>query len=268
MICGIDLAGTVIESSSPLFRAGDEVLAVGQNLSETVWGGYSQLAKLPAEALVPLPQGLSLQQAMAIGTAGFTAMLALLALEQNGLRPGTGEVLVTGATGGVGSVAILLLAAGGYQVAAATGRPEFRSYLRDLGAKTIVERSELTQKAPPLGSERWAGGIDSVGGAVLANLLATTAGNGSVATVGLAGGSDLATTVFPFILRNVSLLGVNSVQAPKELRMRAWDRLAKQLPLPKLEGITRLEPLSRIKELAEQLLDGKLWGRVALDVGA
>jgi acrylyl-CoA reductase (NADPH) len=268
MVCGIDLAGKVLESSSSVFRPGDEVLAVGQNLSETVWGGYSQFARLPAEAVLPAVPGLSLRQAMAIGTAGLTAMLALQAMEHNGLRPGAREILVTGATGGVGSIAILLLAAGGYRVAAATGRPAFQAYLRDLGANTIVERAELAQAAPPLASERWAAGIDTVGGSTLASLLAATAACGSVAAVGLAGSSDLSTTVFPFILRNVSLLGINSVQAPKELRVRAWNRLAKQLPLAKLDALTRLEPLSKIKELANELLDGKLHGRIAIDVGA
>lgn len=268
MICGIDLSGRVLESSSNEFRPGDEVLAVGQGLSETVWGGYSQLARLPAEALVRVPEALGPKRAMAIGTAGFTAMLSLMALEHNGLKPDRREVIVTGAAGGVGSVAVILLAALGYKVAASTGRPELHSWLRDLGASTIVERAELSQKNPPLGTERWAGGIDSVGGQTLASLLATTVSNGSIACCGLAGGTELATTVFPFILRNVSLLGINSVQASKPLRVDAWNRLACELPLPKLDVITTVEPLSRIKELAEQILAGKIRGRVVLDVTA
>lgn len=268
MVCGIDLAGRVLESSSSQFRAGDEVLAVGQSMGESVWGGYTQLARLPADILLPLPQGLTLQQSMAIGTAGFTAMLALIALEHNFLTPDAGEVIVTGAAGGVGSLAVALLAARGYRVAASTGRPELASYLQGLGASKIVDRKELTQKVPPLGPERWAGGIDSVGGATLAYLLATTAGYGSIASVGLAGGFELATTVFPFILRNVSLLGINSVQASKPLRQTAWQRLAKEFPLDKLEGVARVEPLSRIRELAEEIMAGKVRGRVVVDVNA
>jgi acrylyl-CoA reductase (NADPH) len=268
MVCGIDLSGRVLESSASEFRRGDEVVAVGQGMSETIWGGYSQLARLPAEAVVRLPEGLGLQQAMAIGTAGFTAMLALIALEHNGLKPGQREVIVTGAAGGVGSVAVALLAAHGYKVVASTGRPEFHSWLRDLGASSVVDRAEFAQKNPPLGSERWAGGIDSVGGQTLSSLLATTALNGAIAACGLAGGVELATTVFPFILRNVSLLGINSVQASKPLRVNAWKRLAHELPLPKLDAITTLEPLTRIKELSEQILAGKIRGRVVLDVAA
>lgn len=268
MVCGIDLAGRVLESSVERFRAGDEVLVTGQNLGETVWGGYSQLARLPADALVSVPQGLTLKQAMAIGTAGFTAMLALIALESNHLTPDAGEIIVTGAAGGVGSIAVALLAGRGYRVAASTGRPELHSYLHDLGASTIVDRNELTQKVPPLGPERWAGGIDNVGGQTLAYLLATTAAYGSIASVGLAGGAELATTVFPFILRNVSLLGINSGQPPQPLRAKAWQRLAQEVPRAKLDGITRLEPLSRIQELAEEILAGKIRGRVVVDVNA
>ena len=270
MVCGIDLAGRVIESSSPEFRSGDEVLAVGQSLSETVWGGFSQRARIPADTAVRLPSGLDLKRAMAIGTAGFTAILCLMALEHQGLVPRPEEVqkkvLVTGASGGVGSVSVALLAAHGYKVAASTGRPELHEYLRQLGATTIVPRDELARKSAPLGSERWAGGIDSVGGTTLVSLLATTASNGAVAACGLAGGVDLNMTVFPFILRGISLLGINSSQPPKSTRIHAWDRIARELPMAKLDAMTAVEPLSNIKQLSERILDGKIRGRVVIDV--
>ncbi|MBI4520818.1 MAG: oxidoreductase [Gemmatimonadetes bacterium] len=268
MVCGIDLAGTVIDSRVPDFKPGDGVLAVGQGLGETEWGGYSQRARVAASALVPVPPGLSLQQAMAIGTAGFTAMLSLMALEHHGIRPGEREMLVTGAGGGVGSVAVALLAARGYTVAASTGRPELHDYLRGLGAVTIVDRATLAQKPPPLASERWAGGVDSVGGPTLASVLAATAAHGAVAACGLAGGVEVPTTVMPFILRNVALLGVNSVQAPKPLRLEAWSRLARELPRDKLERMTSVEPLSKIKELSDRILAGQIRGRVVVDVNA
>jgi acrylyl-CoA reductase (NADPH) len=268
MVLGIDLAGRVLESSTGEFRAGDDVLVIGQGLGETLWGGYSQLARLPADSLIHVPAGISAKQAMAVGTAGFTAMLALMALEHNGLKPSEREVVVTGAAGGVGSIAVALLAARGYKVAASTGRAELHSWLRELGATTIVERAELAQKTPPLAAQRWAGAIDSVGGQTLATVLATTASYGSVASCGLAGGAELSTTVFPFILRNVSLLGINSVQAPKALRMEAWRRLAGELPLARLDAITTLEPLSKVKELSEKIMAGQVRGRIVLDVNA
>jgi acrylyl-CoA reductase (NADPH) len=268
MVCGIDLAGRVVESTSPEFRAGDEVLGVGQGLGEAHWGGYSQRARVPAAAIVSVPAGLSLKQAMAIGTAGFTAMLSLMALEHHGLQPGERDVLVTGAGGGVGSVAVALLAARGYKVAASTGRPELHPYLRDLGAVTIVDRATLAEKAPPLASERWAGGIDTVGGQTLASFLAATAAYGAVAACGLVGGVELPTTVIPFILRNIALLGINSVQTPKPLRVRAWDRLSKELPLDKLDLMSAVEPLSAIKDLSEQILAGRVRGRIVIDVSA
>jgi acrylyl-CoA reductase (NADPH) len=268
MVCGIDLAGRVIESRSPEFRPGDEVIAVGQGLGETHWGGYSQRARVSAQALLPLPDGLSLKQAMAIGTAGFTAMLSLLALEHHGVVPGHREVLVTGAAGGVGSIGVALLAGCGYKVAASTGRPETQAYLRDLGAMTIVERAELARKSPPLASERWAGGIDTVGGQTLASFLAATAAYGGIAACGLAGGAELPTTVFPFILRNVSLLGINSGATPKPLRVRTWERLARDPLLATLDAIATLEPLSKIKQLSERILAGQIRGRVVLDVNA
>jgi acrylyl-CoA reductase (NADPH) len=268
MVCGIDLAGRVLESTSGEVRPGEEVLAVGQGLGETIWGGYAQRARVPAAALVRVPRPLSLKQAMAIGTAGFTAMLSLIALEDHGVTPGNREVLVTGAAGGVGSVAVALLAARGFAVAASTGRPELHAYLRNLGATTIVDRRELAQRSPPLASERWAGGVDTVGGQTLATFIASTAAYGAIAACGLAGGADLQTTVFPFILRNIALLGINSVHTPKAVRERAWDRLARELPLDKLDAISTVEPLSRINELAERILAGGIRGRVVIDVNA
>lgn len=268
LVCGIDLAGRVLESKSADFRPGDQVLAVGQGLGETLWGGYSKLASLPADVLSHIPNGLDARQAMAIGTAGFTAMLSLIALEHNGVTPGHREIVVTGAGGGVGSLAVALLAARGYKVAASTGRQQLHSWLQELGATSIVDRNELAQKSPPLGSERWAGGIDNVGGQTLATLLATTASYGAIASCGLAGGAEFSTSVFPFILRNVSLLGINSVLSPKPLRIEAWERLAKELPKPKLEAITAVEPLSRIRELSEQIMTGHIRGRVVIDVNA
>jgi acrylyl-CoA reductase (NADPH) len=266
MVCGIDLAGRVVESASPEFRAGDEVLGVGQGLGESIWGGYSQRARVPASAILRLPAGLDLKRAMAIGTAGFTAMLSLMALEHQGLQPGEREVLVTGSGGGVGSVAVALLAARGYKVAASTGRAELHDYLRNLGAGTIVDRATLTSKIPLLLSERWAGAIDTVGGQTLATVLAATSANGAVAACGLVGGVELPTSVIPFILRNVALLGVNSVQAPKPTRIRAWDRVSKELPLDKLDLITTVEPLSSIQDLCERILAGRIRGRVVIDV--
>jgi acrylyl-CoA reductase (NADPH) len=268
MVCGIDLAGRVLESSSPEFKADDEVLAVGQGLGESQWGGYSQRARVSADTLLHVPAGLTLKRCMAVGTAGFTAMLSLMALEHNGLKPGGGEVLVTGAGGGVGSIAIALLAARGYRVAASTGRPELHPYLDELGASAIIERSELAQKTAPMISERWAGAIDSVGGATLSAIIAGTVAYGSVAVCGLAGGAELTTTVFPFILRNVSLLGICSSTTPKPMRVRAWDRLARELPADKLDSLTSVAPLSNIRELSEQILAGGIRGRVVIDVNA
>jgi acrylyl-CoA reductase (NADPH) len=266
LVCGIDLAGRVLESSAPDLRAGDEVLAVGQGLGESRWGGYSQRARVAADALIPIPSGLDAKQAMAIGTAGFTAMLSIIALENYGVKPGEKEILVTGATGGVGSVAILLLAGKGYKVAASTGREEFHSYLRNLGAATIVSRAELEQKTGPLASERWGGAIDSVGGQTLSSLIAATSAYGAIAACGMAGGAEFSASVFPFILRNVGLLGINSVNTPKALRKVAWERLARELPLAKLDSISSVEPLSEIVKLSQRLLAGGLHGRVVIDV--
>lgn len=264
MIPGIDLAGTVVESTSGEYKPGDEVVAVGQGLGETRWGGYSQMQRVAADALNRIPAPFDPLHAMAIGTAGFTAMLAILALEKFDIANIQREVIVTGAAGGVGSVAILLLHQLGYKVAASTGRPETHDYLRELGAQTIVDRASLAEKSAPLASERWAGAIDSVGGQTLAAILASTSSFGAVAACGLAGGTDLQTTVFPFILRNVSLLGISSPLAPKHLREQAWQRLARDLPVSRLEKITQIEPLSKLPELAPKILAGQIRGRIAI----
>ena len=268
MVCGIDLAGRVLESSSPEFRVGDEVLAVGQGLGESRWGGLSQLARVSADTLLHLPPGLTLKQSMAIGTAGFTAMLSLMALEHNGLKPDAGEVLVTGASGGVGSLAVALLSGRGYNVVASTGRIALSPYLHSLGAASVVERAELERKAQPLSSVRWAAAIDTVGGQTLAYVIAATAAYGAVAACGLAGGANFSTTVFPFILRNVSLLGINSNGTPKSIRILAWDRLAHYLHPDKLEAIASAATLSQTVSLSEELLAGKTRGRIVVDVNA
>ncbi len=272
MVPGIDLAGTVAESRSPDYKPGDEVVLTGWGVGERHWGGYAELARVKSEWLVPLPAGLSLRQAIGLGTAGLTAMLAVLALEENGLRPGTdGErpVIVTGAAGGVGSVAVALLARLGYTVAASTGRPDLRDYLKGLGASQLVERATLAAPSSrPLESEHWASAIDTVGSATLASLLRTTAYGGSVAACGLAGGSDLPTTVLPFILRGVNLLGIDSVLCPPERRRAAWERLARDLPAGALERITQVAPLADVPRLAGEILQGRVRGRVVVDVRA
>ena len=268
MVCGIDLSGRVIATESPEFATGDDVVVVGQGLGETHWGGYSQRARVAADAAVKLPAGLNLKQAMAVGTAGLTAMLSLIALEDHGVPAGDREVVVTGAAGGVGSIAVALLAVHGYKVAASTGRPETHTYLRELGANTIVDRADLSKKTPPLASERWAGAVDTVGGQTLASVIASTAAYGAVAACGLAGGAEFSTTVFPFILRNVALLGINSLKPPRPLRTRAWERLAHGPFVQKLQTIATLEPLSRIQDLCQQILDGQVRGRVVIDVNA
>jgi putative YhdH/YhfP family quinone oxidoreductase len=268
MTCGIDFAGTVSASDNPEYAVGDEVVATGWGLSETRPGGYTQRQRIPGELLVKKPATFTLQQAMAIGTAGFTAMLAVLALEDAGVKPGGKEVLVTGAGGGVGSVAVSLLAKLGYPVAASTGREETHDYLRSLGASTIVDRAELAEKGRPLDKERWAGAVDTVGSQTLATVLAQTERAGAVAACGLAGGNDLPATVLPFILRGVSLLGIDSVMCPAGPRARAWERLGQDLSTEHLDAMTTVEPMSKIQELAEAILAGQTRGRVVIDTSA
>lgn len=267
MIPGIDFAGTVEESAAAEFRPGDLVALTGAGAGETVWGGYAEYARWNAEFLVALPPGISLRQSMAIGTAGFTAMQSVLALERNGLMPGDArEVLVTGAAGGVGSVAVAILAKLGYRVAASTGRAELGGYLRGLGATEIVARESLVVPSKGLERERWHGAIDSVGGSTLAGILPSMANNAGVALCGLAGGAAFTSTVLPFILRGVNLLGINSVRVPRAERLRIWERLSRDLPLHLLDAMTELAPLARVFELGERILEGKIRGRVVIDV--
>lgn len=267
MVPGVDLAGVVEESSSPEWKPGDEVVVTGFGLSETLWGGYAELARLDARFLVPLPKGLTPRQAMAIGTAGFTAMQCVLALERHGVAPGSGDVLVTGAAGGVGSIAVAVLAKLGYRVFASTGRAPLGDYLRSLGAAEIVDRAALAAPSQrPMESERWAGAVDSVGGETLAAIVRTLRARGSVASCGLAGGAALNTTVLPFILRGVNLLGINSVYVSREERLEVWERLARDLPLGLLDQMTAEAPLERLFELGEQILAGKIRGRTVIRI--
>jgi acrylyl-CoA reductase (NADPH) len=264
---GIDFAGTVERSESPEFKPGDPVILTGWRVGEVHWGGYAERARVKAEWLVRRPDGLTAQEAMAIGTAGFTAMLAVIALERQGLQPDAGDVLVTGAVGGVGSIAVALLAAVGYRVVAATGRPEQRSYLMGLGAAELIERAALAEKPTrPLDRERWAGAVDAVGGTTLATVLTQLKYRASVAACGLAGGSDLPASVIPFLLRGVSLIGIDSVMCPKPERVLAWDRLARDLPPGRLQQVSQVVPLSDVPQLAPQILAGKIRGRVIVDV--
>jgi acrylyl-CoA reductase (NADPH) len=266
---GIDFAGTVEASTDARYAAGDKVVLTGWRVGEAHWGGYATKARVRADWLVPLPEGLTPRAAMAVGTAGFTAMLALMALERHDLAPGQGPVLVTGASGGVGSVAVALLAGLGYEVAAVTGRPETESYLRDLGATRIVPRSELAETVKrPLESESWAGCIDAVGGHMLARLLGQMKYGASVAAVGLAGGRDVPTTTVPFLLRAVNLLGIDSVMQPYPNRLAAWDRIAADLPLGKLEAMIRPAGLADLPDLGAAILRGEVRGRVVVDVNA
>ena len=264
---GVDFAGTVERSDDPALKPGDPVILTGWRVGEAQWGGYAQKARVKAGQLVALPPGMSLKQAMAIGTAGFTAMLAVMALEDRGLKPGAGEVLVTGAAGGLGSVAVALLSRLGHRVIAATGRPETHEYLSRLGAADFIERAELAKPpARPLDSERWAGAIDSVGTTTLATLLTQMRYGASVAACGLAGGNDLPTTVIPFILRAVNLLGIDSVMCPIERRRAAWARLARELPAETLEAITETVPLAALPALAGKILEGGVRGRIVVDL--
>ncbi len=266
MVPGIDLAGTVEESQDPAWKPGDRVLLNGWGAGESHWGGLAQLARVRGEWLVRLPPALTERQAMAIGTAGYTAMLCVLALEQHGLRPEDGEVLVTGASGGVGSVAVALLARRGFTVVASTGRPQEAEYLRSLGASTVMDRAELSAPGKPLGKERWAGAVDSVGSHTLANACATTKYRGAVAACGLAQGMDFPATVAPFILRGITLCGIDSVRAPMPLRSAAWVRLAADLDPAKIETITRDIGLADAIQAADDLLAGRVRGRLVVDV--
>lgn len=267
MVAGIDIAGIVKESRSPDWKPGDKVVVNGWGLSETEWGGYARSQRLKPEWLTRLPDEFDLVEAMAIGTAGYTAALCVDALEDWGqIRPGGGEVLVTGAAGGVGSTAIALLAARGYAVTAATGRPETHDYLRGLGASVFIDRAALAEKGAPLQKERWSGAVDTVGSQMLATVLSQTRYGAAVTACGLAGGADLPATVLPHILRSVALIGIDSVMAPHAKRERAWARLARDLNRDALRAISRIEPMSRLPELAGQIVAGQIRGRVVVDV--
>ncbi|ASJ72641.1 MDR family oxidoreductase [Granulosicoccus antarcticus] len=266
---GIDFAGTVETSTDPRYKAGDKVVLTGWRVGEAWWGGYSQKASVKADWLVPLPDGLTTRQAMAIGTAGIAAMLAVMALETHGLKPGTGPVLVTGAAGGVGSIATAVLHTLGYEVAAVTGRPESADYLKNLGAATVVAREELQETVKrPLEAEAWAGCIDVAGGPMLARILGQLKYGASAAAVGLAGGASLPATVIPFLLRGVNLLGIDSVMQPYENRLQAWKRLSTDLPMDKLEAMIQPATLSDLPALGEQILKGQVKGRVVVDVNS
>jgi acrylyl-CoA reductase (NADPH) len=264
---GVDFAGTVEESTHPHWRRGDQVILTGWRVGEMQWGGYAEKARVKGDWLVRLPDGLTPARAMAVGTAGFTAALAVMALERHGLAPGAGEVAVTGAAGGLGSVAVALLARGGYSVAASTGRTQAHDYLRELGAKAILDRAELAQTPDkPLLSERWSGAIDSVGGSTLASLLAGMRYRSSVAACGLAGGSNLETTVIPFIIRGVNLLGIDSVMAPIGERQEAWSRIVRGLPMELLDRMTTTVGLKDLQELSSRILKGEVQGRVVVEI--
>lgn len=266
MIPGVDLVGTVETSSNPEFKPGDAVILNGWGLGETHLGAYAQKVRVKGDWLIPLPSGLTPHQAMAIGTAGYTAMLCLMALEKHGLKPERGPAIVTGAVGGVGSVAVALLARAGWHVIASTGRPEEGDYLKGLGAAEILARSELTGPVRPLGKERWAVGVDTVGSIPLANVISMTKYGGAIAACGLAAGMDLPSTVAPFILRNVALLGVDSVMAPKALRLEAWNRLVHELDHAKLAAMTSTIPLDEVMEAGRKIVAGQVKGRVVVEI--
>jgi acrylyl-CoA reductase (NADPH) len=267
MIPGIDFVGTVANSSHPQWKPGDKVILNGWGVGETHLGAYGEKARVKGDWLVALPEGMSGREAMAIGTAGYTAMLCVLALERHGLVPAHGPVVVTGAAGGVGSVAIAILAGLGYRVVAATGRVQEADYLKSLGAAEIIDRSELTGPVRPLGKERWGAGVDTVGSTTLANVLSMTSYGGAVAACGLAGGMDLPSSVAPFILRGVSLLGIDSVMCPQPLRREAWKRLASDLDRGKLEAMTTQIDLNGVSEAATALLEGRVRGRIVVKIG-
>lgn len=266
MVPGIDFTGTVAESRHADFKPGDRVILNGWGVGEKHWGGLAERARVSGDWLVPLPSPIDLRQAAAIGTAGYTAMLCVLALERHGVMPGDGEIVVSGAAGGVGSVATALLAAKGYAVAAVTGRASEAEYLRGLGAASVIDRSELTGKVRPLGQERWSGGIDVAGSTVLANMLSMMKYRGVLAACGLAAGMDLPSSVAPFILRGVTLAGVDSVMCPKPDRLEAWARLASDLDLAKLEEMTTELPFSEVIDTAPKFLDGTVRGRIVIPV--
>jgi acrylyl-CoA reductase (NADPH) len=268
LIPGIDFAGTVEASSYPGIKIGDRVVANGWGLSQTHHGGYAQKARVNGDWLVKIPAPFTTKDAMAIGTAGYTAMLCVLALEHGGITPERGDILVTGANGGVGSIAIAILSNLGYRVVASTGRPEESDYLRGLGAAEILDRRTLSEPGAPITSERWAGAVDSVGSHTLANVLAKTRYRGVVAACGLAQGMDLPASVLPFILRNVTLAGIDSVNAPPGIRRRAWARLARDLDVTKLARTTQLVGLADVPAVAEKVLAGRVQGRTVIDVNS
>lgn len=268
LVPGIDLAGTVRTSDNPAFKPGDEVVLTGWGVGEKYWGGYSQRQRVRSEWLVPLPDGLTARQAMIIGTAGLTAMLCVMTLEDSGITPDRGTIIVTGASGGVGSIAVAVLSKLGYTVAAVSGKADAEPFLKKLGASEILSRDEMSQPARALEGQRWAGAVDTVGSTMLARVLAETHYNGCVTACGLAGGADLPTTVMPFILRNVSLRGVDSVQCPTERRQQAWQRLANDLPMHLLDDIEAPTSLQQLPELAERITTGQIRGRVLVDVNA
>ena len=268
MVCGIDLAGSVIDSKSEKFAQGQKVLVNGFGLSERYWGGYSQRQRINPSFLVAIPDNFSTKDAMAIGTAGYTAMLAVNAIRDHGVQPKDGDIVVTGAVGGVGSVAITLLSRLGYSVTASTGRTEHANYLEQLGAKNIIDRETLSGHGRPLDKETWCAAVDSVGSSTLANVLSKIKYSGIVAACGLAGGSDLPTTVLPFILRNVRLQGVDSVQAPLELRERAWTDLSDLIDQSKLQSVADIAKLSDVLDLGKKIVSGKIKGRIIIDVNS
>jgi acrylyl-CoA reductase (NADPH) len=268
LIPGIDFAGTVEASSYPGIDVGDRVVANGWGLSQTHHGGYAQKARVNGDWLVKIPDPFSTKDAMAIGTAGYTAMLSVLALEHGGIKPERGDILVTGANGGVGSIAIAILSNLGYRVVASTGRPEESDYLRGLGAADIIDRRSLSEPGAPITSERWAGAVDSVGSHTLANVLAKTRYRGVVAACGLAQGMDLPASVLPFILRNVTLAGIDSVNAPRDVRLQAWSRLARDLDADKLARTAQVIGLADVPVVAERMLEGKVQGRTIVDVNS
>ncbi|MCV3239574.1 MDR family oxidoreductase [Mesorhizobium sp. ZC-5] len=267
LVPGIDFAGTVTASSNSNWKAGDKVVLNGWGVGETHHGGFAERARVKGDWLVPLPEGMSPRDAMAVGTAGYTAMLSVMALERHGITPDRGPVVVTGAAGGVGSVAVSILSKLGYHVVASTGRPAEADYLKELGAAEIISRDELSAPAKPLAKERWAGGVDAVGSHTLANVLSMTSYGGAVTACGLAQGMDLPSSVAPFILRGVSLLGIDSVMAPRELRLEAWKRIGTDLDHAKLSALSTTMPFDAIINAAHDIVEGKVRGRLVVEMG-